>query len=340
VREESLEKRFKVLVLYPRTRYCTGFSSSEFLEKLGRLLPECEIVTPFHWTEDEILNLATEADVIFGSRVSKKIIDVSGKLKLIQTGGTGVDKVEVLAAAKKGVPICNAVGLNAVWVAEHTIALMLVLAKNITKLNDDLRKGIWYQLSSQKLQGKVLGIVGLGSIGIEIARRMKAFGMRIVAIKRHPSEELQKKLEIEFLGGPLDLDYVLKESDFVVISVVLTPETRRIIGKREFDIMKRTAFLVNISRGEIIDESALIQALKDGRIAGAALDVFEREPVSPVNSLLKMDNVILTPHVGGGGSLGSRLERIEFVAKNIRRVMKGEKPLNIVDSKLKYVANY
>lgn len=334
--EEPLKNKFKILVLYPRIYQHASFSSGEFLDRLGRLLHECEIVTPLHWSENEILNLATEADVIFGSRVSRKIINVAEKLKLIQTGGTGVDKIDVYAAAEKGVPVCNAVGLNAVWVAEHAVALMLALAKNITKLDRELRKGMWHQLSSQKLQERTLGIVGLGSIGIEIAKRMKSFGMRIVAIKRHPSEELREKLEIDFLGGPEDINYLLTESDFLIISVVLTPETRRMIGKRELGMMKKTAFLVNVSRGQVINESALIQALEEGEIAGAGLDVFEREPISPDNPLLKMENVILTPHVGGGGSIESRLERIEFVAENIKKVMRGEKPLNIIDTKLKY----
>jgi D-3-phosphoglycerate dehydrogenase len=334
--EEPSRNKFKILVLYSGLHHYTGFSSREFFERLGRLLPECEIVTPLHWSEDEILSLAAGTDVILGSKVSKKIINVAEKLKLIQTGGTGVDKVDVDAVAEKGVLVCNAVGLSGVWVAEHAVALMLALAKNIAKLDDGVRKGVWHQLSSQKLEGKTLGIVGLGSIGIEIAKRMKAFGMRIVAIKRHTSEELKEKLEIDFLGGPEDLDYLLTESDFLVISVVLTPETRRMIGKREFHMMKKTAFLVNISRGQVINESALIQALEEDKIAGAGLDVFEIEPISPDNPLLKMENVVLTPHVGGGRSLKALSERIEFIAENIKKVMLGKKPSNVIDTKLKY----
>jgi len=342
MREEPMKNKCKILVLYPGDPHYAdiGFSSKEYLERLRRLLPECEIIAPFHWNEDEILSLATKADVILHSRVSRKIINATEKLKLIQTGGTGVDKVDIDAAAAKGALVCNAVGFTAVWVAEHAIALMLALAKNITILDDELRKGVWHRRSSQKLHGKTLGIIGLGSIGVEIAKRMKAFGMRIVAIKRHPSAELKEKLGIDFLGSLKDLDSILTESDFLIISVVLTPETRRIMGKREFGIMKETAFLVNISRGQVIDEGALILALEKGKIAGAGLDVFEREPISPDNPLLKMKNVVLTPHSAGGNSLEASLESIEFIAENIKKVMRGERPLNIVAANLKYTIEY
>jgi len=342
MQEETMKNRCKILVLYPADpQYADiGFSSKEYLKRLRRLLPECEIVAPFRWNEDEILSLAAKADVILHSRVSRKIIDATEKLKLIQTGGTGVDKVDIDAAAAKGVLVCNAVGFNAVWVAEHAIALMLALAKNIAILDDELRKGVWHRQPSQKLQGKTVGIIGLGSIGVEIAKRTKAFGMRIIAIKRHPSKELKEKLGIDFLGTLKDLDYILKESDFLVISVVLTPETRRIMGKREFRIMKKTALLVNISRGQVVDERSLILALEKDEIAGVGLDVFEREPLSPDSPLLKMKNVVLTPHSAGGNSLEASLESIEFVAENIRKVMRGDRPLNIVATDFKYTVEH
>lgn len=330
------KKRFKILVLYPSSQQQTGFCSEEFLRRIGERLPECDIVAPSKWSEEEIMGLVRDADVILGSTVPRKIIEAGKNLKLIQTAGTGVDKIDIEAAAEKGVLVCNAVGLNAIWVAEHATVLILALAKNLTKLDDETKKGIWRKRYPQKLHGKTLGIIGLGSIGTEIARRMRAFGMRILAIKRSPCERFGKKLGIDFLGGSGDLDYILVESDFLVISVVLTPETKGMIGTRELDMMKRTAFLINISRGQVIDESALIETLDKHKIAGAGLDVFDVEPISSDNPLLRMDNVILTPHIGGGSSLESSLERVEFVAKNIRRVLQGGKPLNAIDTKLKY----
>jgi glyoxylate reductase len=196
------------------------------------------------------------------------------------------------------------VGLNAVAVAEHAMSLMLSLAKNVVKHDRELRGAHgWYtqRVPSISLRGKTLGIVGLGSIGIEICKRAKAFGMKVIAVKRNPSEELKIKLGIDFLGSQADLHRILRQSDFVVLSVVLTPETRRTIGEKELRMMKRTANLVNISRGEVIDQEALVKILEERAIAGAGLDVFEVEPINPDNPLLKLENVVLTPHVAGGG---------------------------------------
>ncbi len=328
------KNRFKILILQKSAFQQFG---SEFTKKISELLPECEIVVPVSWSESEILGLAEDADVIFGYDVSKKIIGATERLKLIQTSGTGVDKVDMDTATEKGVLVCNSVGLNAVRVAEHAIALILALAKKVTRFDSEIKKGKWTPSATVKLQDKILGIVGLGSIGIEVAKRMKPFGMKILAIKRNPSEVLRKKYDLAFLGGPTDLDHLLTQSDFLVLSAVLTPETRRMIGRRELGMMKETTFLVNVSRGEVIDEGALIEALKEGKIAGAGLDVLQKEPTNPDNLLLKMENVVLTPHVGGGRSFEARLERIEFMTDNTRRIMRGERPLNIVDPKLKYV---
>ncbi len=328
------KNRFKVLILQKSAIQQSG---SEFSEKISELLPECEIVVPVSWSESEILGLAKDADVIFGHDVSKKIIGATDRLKLIQTMGSGVDKVDIDAATEKGVLVGNSVGLNAVRVAEHAVALILALAKKVTKFDSDIKKAVWIPSVTVKLQGKTLGIIGFGSIGIEVAKRMRSFGMKILATKKNPSEELRKKYDLDFVGGPRDLDHLLMESDFLVLSTVLTSETRGIIGREQLNLMKKTAFIVNVSRGEVIDEGALIEALKEGKIAGAGLDVLQNEPTDADNPLLKMQNVVLTPHVGAGRSLESRLERIQFTTDNVKRIMRGERPLNIIDPKLKYV---
>jgi phosphoglycerate dehydrogenase-like enzyme len=162
--------------------------------------------------------------------------------------------------------------------------------------------------------------------------------MKVIALKRSPSEELRIKLGIDFLGSQVDLPRILKQSDFVVLSVVLTPETSKMIGEKELRIMKRTAYLVNISRGGVIAEQALVNMLEEGIIAGAGLDVFEVEPINPDNPLLTMENVVLTPHVAGGGGLEElKKERVDFIVGNIEKVISGQKPERIVDSTLKYV---
>jgi len=332
-----LDTKFKVLT-----------NRSWLSEELKQRLPaNCELVVPFSSKEipffsdeDEILQLVSDVDIIVAIKASRKLIESAKKLKMIQTMGAGVDLIDIDAAAERGVFVCNAAGLNAIPVSEHTIALMLALTKNIKKYDKDLRSGGWrtQRIPSILLRGKTLGIVGLGNIGVEVAKRAKAFGMRIIAIKRHPSEELKAKLGIDFLGDQNDLLHIMKESDFVVLSVVLTPETIKMIGERELRMMKKSAYLVNISRGAVIDEDALINVLKERIIAGAGLDVFEVEPVSPDNPLLKLENVVLTPHIAGGaGAEELRNERIEFLVRNIKKLITGQKPENVVDPTFKYV---
>jgi phosphoglycerate dehydrogenase-like enzyme len=289
-------------------------------------------------SEDEVLRVAGDVDIIVGSRVSRKLITFARKLKMIQAIGTGVDGIDIDAATERGVTVCSAVGLNAVPVAEHAISLMLALAKNITKYDKKIRNEGWLRTPSTLLSKKTLGIVGLGSIGAEVTKRAKAFEMRILAIKRNPSEELRVKLGIDFLGGQDALPRILMESDFVVLSIVLTPETKNMIDERELRMMKKSAYLVNVSRGKVIDEEALITVLKEGTIAGAGLDVFEVEPINPNNPLLKLENVVLTPHVAGGGGTEELMkERGKFIVQNIERITKGQKPEKIVEPNLKYV---
>ncbi|MEM2920934.1 MAG: NAD(P)-dependent oxidoreductase [Candidatus Bathyarchaeia archaeon] len=311
----------------------------ELLNRLKRKLPEnYNLVIPPTPSLEEALPLVDDVDVIVGVRVPRKMIELARRLKMIQTVGVGADGVDIDAATEKGIVVCSSVGLNAIPVAEHAMSLILALAKNIARYDRGLRSEGWFRMSSTLLKKKTLGIIGLGSIGVEVAKRAKAFDMRIIAIKRRPSEELRLKLGLEFLGSGTDLPHIMAESDFVLVSIVLTPETRRMIGEKELRMMKKSAYLVNISRGGVIDESALVKALKEGTIAGAGLDVFEVEPIQPDNPLLKLENVILTPHVAGAVEDEEMVEeRAEFIARNIVKAMNGLRPEKIVDPYLKYV---
>ena len=314
---------------------------TEFSDEMKKLLPQnCELLVSESWSEEDLLPLIDDVDVLVSVRASRKVIEKAKKLKMIQTPGTGVDGIDVEAAAERGIVVCNAVGLNAVAVAEHAMSLMLSLAKNVVKHDTVLRSGVWREqrLPSVLLRGKTLGIVGLGSIGIEVCKRAKAFGMKVVAVKRTPSEELRTKLGIDFLGSQGDLHQILRQSDVVLLSAVLTAETRGMIGETELRMMKSTAYLVNISRGGVIVEDALVRVLEERAIAGAGLDVFEVEPIRPDNPLLKLENVVLTPHVAGGGGIEElKTERVEFIVGNIEKVIRGEKPERTVDPTLKYV---
>ena len=309
------------------------------LDKLKQQLPiNCRLVIPSSLIEDEILRLVGDVDIIVGLRVSRRLITSARKLKMIQSTGSGVDGIDIDTATERGVIVCSTTGLNAIPSAEHAISQMLALAKNITKYDKKLRSEGWLMMPYILLNKKTLGIVGLGSVGVEVAKRAKAFGMRVIAIKRTPSEELRLKLGIDFLGGQEDLPRILIESDFLVLSVPLTPETRKMIGEKELLMMKKSAFLVNVSRGGVIDEEALVRALREGTIAGAGLDVFEVEPIKPDNPLLNLENVVLTPHVAGS-TLAMEVmdERIEFIVRNIERLANFQKLEKIVDPVLKYV---
>ncbi|MEM2273139.1 MAG: 2-hydroxyacid dehydrogenase [Candidatus Bathyarchaeia archaeon] len=328
-----MASKFKVLVLWQlRDR-------ERILSELKENLPssDFDIIIPSIFTEDELVKIAVDADVILGMSVSRRIIESAKKLRLIHAIGVGVERIDIAAAAEKGVIVCNTAGLNAVAVAEHAIALLLACAKRIPERHNKLREGIWFRGEpSIELYGKTLGIVGLGSIGIEVAKRIKPFGMRIIAIKRHPDRELAEKLGLDFLGTPNDLNYIMRNSDFIIVSLPATPETRHLIGKKELSEMKPTAFLINVSRGSIIDEETLIKVLRDGKIAGVGLDVFENEPIDLSNPLLRLNNVIVSPHVAGH-TLESWRRCMKFIADNIKAVLEGRKPLNVVDPKLKYV---
>ena len=316
-------------------------TATGFLDEMKKMLPQnCELIVSESWRDEDLLPLIDDVDVLVSVRATRKVIEKAKKLKMIQALGTGVDEIDVEAAAERGIVVCNAVGLNAVAVAEHAMSLMLALAKNVVKHDRALRGRGWntQRIPSILLRGKTLGIVGLGSIGIEVCKRAEAFGMKVIALKRNPSEELKIKLGIDFLGSQADLHRILRQSDFVVLSVVLTSETRKMIGEKELRMMKRTAHLVNISRGEVIDEEALAKILEERVIAGAGLDVFEVEQINPDNPLLKLENVVLTPHVAGGGGIEElKNERVGFIVGNIEKVISGQKPEKIVDPTLKYV---
>ena len=329
-------KKYKILIGVQLSHHL-----ETFIDEMKKRLPSnCELVVPFSWSEKDIIQLVREVEILISWKASRELIEAGKKLKMIQQIGTGVDMIDIEAAKERGVTICNAKGFNAKPCAEHIMALILALAKNLTKHDKILRHGGWREMyaPSLLLYGKTMGIVGFGSIGEEIARRAKAFGIKIMAIERSPSEQHRRKLEISYLGGPADLVHLLQESDFIVLTVPLTPETKRIIGEKEFQTMKKSAYLVNISRGLVVDEKALIKALQEGKIAGAGLDVFEKEPIALDNPLLKLPNVVLTPHIAGSmDSKELQKERAAFLAQNIEKFIRGEKPDNIVDVTLKYV---
>ena len=229
------------------------------------------------------------------TRVTKDLLEKAPKLRAVGRAGVGVDNIDLPEATKRGVLVMSTPGGNAVSVAEHTFALMLALARQVPKVDAGLREGRWEKSSSgTELRGKTLGLIGLGRIGGEVARRAEAFDMKIIAYDPYISEAAAKELQVELVN----LDRLLAESDFISLHTALSPATQNMINAKSIEKMKKSARIVNAARGELIDEAALAEALKKGRLAGAALDVFVEEP--PKNSpLIGLPNLIGTPHIAG-----------------------------------------
>jgi len=230
------------------------------------------------------------------TKVTREIIEAGEKLKVVGRAGAGIDNIDVEAAKEKGVKVLNTPEAPEIAVAELTIGLLLSLARQIPRADSSMKEGRWAkkEFKGWQLNGKTLGVVGLGHIGEKVARLAKAFGMKILITKRTPPPpEILKELEAEFVP----LDELLKRSDIVSLHVPLTPQTHHMIGEREIQLMKNGAFLINTSRGAVVDEKALFNALKSGKLGGAALDVYEVEPPEDY-SLMKLPNVVCTPHIG------------------------------------------
>ena len=271
-----------------------------------------------------------EAVVVPATGIPKEILDRATRLRLIQKTGAGFDRIDVASATARGIPVAVTAGANAITVAEHTVLLMLSLARGVEHQRATMARGNWrdYQHSVQtsELYQATVGIVGLGAIGTEVARRVAGFGARLIACSRTPKPDLEAELGI----GRVSLPELLQQSDFVVLACPLTPETRGLIDATALAQMKRTAYLVNIARGAVIDEPALIEALRANRIAGAGLDVFAVEPVAAGNPLLSLPNVFATPHVAGLSA--AALGRVwQCVADNVDRVERGERPHWVVN---------
>ncbi|NWF97134.1 MAG: hydroxyacid dehydrogenase [Candidatus Thorarchaeota archaeon] len=229
------------------------------------------------------------------TKVTKEVIDAADKLKLIVRAGVGLDNVDAEAAKAKGIKVMNTPEAPSISVAELVFAMFLGLARSLTQADSSMKSERWEKkkLTGMELWNKTVGIVGLGRIGTEVARRAKAFGMNVLVLA-HRTDVTMKCSELGLKKSTLE--EILTESDFITVHVPLLPETKGMIGAKELAKMKKTAFVVNTSRGGVIDEAALLKALDEGQIAGAGLDVFESEP--PVDwKLVKHPKVIATPHV-------------------------------------------
>ena len=287
-------------------------------------------------TEDNLVVEVNDVDVIMVvyAQITKRIIDSAKKLKGIVRYGIGVDNIDLNAATERKIAVANVPDYCIGTVADHAFAHLLALSRKTLIADKIVRTGeyvgAWASPSDKikglDLEGKVLGVIGLGKIGRSIVARAKGFGMKVIAYDPYLGKELARVLNVELL----DLNTLLRESDFVSIHTPLLPETRGMIGERELKMMKKTAYLINVARGPIVDEKALYKALKEEWIAGAGVDVYEKEPPDPGNPLFKLENIVLTPHIAWYTE--DALRRLEMSAvEEAIRMLQGQLPKNLVN---------
>ncbi|MDK2883379.1 MAG: glyoxylate reductase [Bacillota bacterium] len=303
--------------------------SADLKQLFLELLPEgYQLVTRDDERWEEALP-AADYLIVNTAPVDEKLIERAKSLKLIHKLGAGYDNIDVAAATKRGIPVARTPGANMTSVAELVFALALTLYRKLHIILEETRAGEWnmwrYRPFCYELAGKRLGLVGFGSIGQAVAKRALAFDMEVVYYKRHP-------LPAEATPGvqAVSLTELLETSDIVSLHIPLTAQTRGLIGEAELRSMKPSAILINTARGSIVDERALLTALEEGWIAGAALDVVENPPLLKDNPLLKLPNFICTPHIGAA-TRDADTRVLKMAYANIERVERGEAPLNVVN---------
>ena len=282
-------------------------------------------------SEEALLKKCAEANAIItrtSSYINKKIIEASPKLKVISKTGVGVDNIDVSTATEKGILVCNVPGVNSVSVAEHTVALILAVAKDLLVMDKAVRKGEWgkrYSLKATELNQKKLGIIGFGSIGRKVVTICQSFQMKILVYDPYLVSSTVDKLSIDLVSN---IEELFKKSDIISIHVPYNEKTHHLVNSSLLKMAKKGAILINTSRGQIINEKALFEALKDGSLSAAGLDVFEEEPVNISSPLLTLENVILTPHSAALTKECSARIAVE-AAQAVIDVINGEKPRSV-----------
>lgn len=278
--------------------------------------------------------LLAEAEVVYGLRLPENVLSRAPKLKWIQVMSAGVDFFLDAEMVASPVILTNVSGIHATPIAEFVLGRMLMFAKQVSWSFQLQREKRWERFTPSVLRSKTVGIVGLGNIGREVARLAQAFGMRVLATRRS-ARQIGRARYVDIMLPPDQLRRLLAESDFVVLTLAFTPETNQFIGAKELRMMKPTAYLINIARGGVVDEVALIRTLEEHWIAGAALDVFATEPLPVDSRLWELPNVILSPHSSGGMEDYNR-RATELFCENLKRYVSGQKLRNVVDKKRGY----
>ena len=274
-----------------------------------------------------------EVVVDLGGNATDDLIDAAADagVRYFQVQTNGLDHVRVDRIKERNITLAHCPGtLSGIALGESAMMLILMLAHRYREASENFRMGIPYEPTGIEIENKTLGIVGFGCSGVELARRARSFQMGIMAIDvRDIEEEILNEIQPAFLGSPDDLDSVVSESDFLSLHLPLMPETRHLIDQRRLALMKVSAFLINVARGELVDETALYDALLESRLGGAGLDVFAREPPDPRLPVYALPNVVVTPHTAGATD-GTSRRRAEFAAANLDRYAQGLEPLGLV----------
>ncbi|MBP1949775.1 C-terminal binding protein [Virgibacillus litoralis] len=319
---------FKVVIT--DNNYDTIAPEIELLESIG-----AEVVSAQCKTEKEVIQAAKDADGIISqyAPISRKVIEQLTNCKVVSRYGIGYDVIDVDAATEKGILVCNVTDYCIEEVSDHAFALLMASARKITEQDKAVRRGVWdYKVTAPiyRLSNQVLGLVGFGNIPQLLAKKAQAFGLRVIAhdpfIPVHTAEQLDVEL--------VDLSTLCERSDFISVHAPLNEQTKGMIGKEQFKQMKEQAFLINTSRGPVVDEQALIEALSDNAITGAALDVLETEPIDFNDPLLSLENVILSAHIAWN-SMEAELELKSKAAQNVADVLTGYYPTYLVNKEIK-----
>jgi D-2-hydroxyacid dehydrogenase (NADP+) len=333
-----------VLVMTPAFDETLPRANEEIIRQISRVSPRIKVTDGSVPAMAEFKNkseskatlntLLAEAEIIYGLLLPNDLLSRAPKLKWVQTISAGVNRFVGTDVWNSPVILTSVSGIHATPIGEFVLGFMLMFAKQAPLFIRSQLKHEWRRLMPTVLRDKTVGIVGLGHIGREVARLAKAFGMKVIATRRSAGPSSRAR-NVDTLIPVRQLKQLLGESDYVVVSTPLTPETNGLIGEAELKAMKSSAYIINIGRGDIIDEAALVRALDSGKIAGAGLDVTTTEPLPPDSPLWDRDNVIISPHISGG--MEDYMQRAtDLFCENLKRYLDGKRLINIVDKKRGY----
>ncbi len=297
------------------------YLEKEHVEKL-KSKGQVEVFTEPPQTSEELKTRINSADIVIvgWSDLTKDIIETAKKLKMISIWATTCHYADLEAAKKRGITVTHIPGYATESVAEHTFALLLAAVRRLPQADQHVRQGNfdWRPFAGTELSGKTLGIIGTGSIGLRVGEIAEAFKMKILGYDKYPNVKKAEEIGLQYVT----LETLLKESDFITLHLTLTTETENLLAKKEFGNMKKGAVIVNTSQGKVIDERALIDSLKSGKISYAGLDVLDKEPPDKSNPLFKLDNVVLSPHIGFH-TVEAKRRCTDICIENVMRFLEG-----------------